>query len=156
MSENYEEIVEGETLLRIAPGARHEMICERLHTRIASGLVNNSVSKLLTPRSVVQLGPGTMLRPDLAVVTVATGKLWLAVEIINSSDHRTDTVVKKSLYEHFKVPRLWMVDPRYDNVETYHGTPYGLALKRILAGKEVLEETLLPAFQMVTNDIFAA
>jgi len=30
------------------------------------------------------------------------------------------------------------VDPRYDNVEVYHSTEWGLALKGILAGSEVL------------------
>ena len=68
------------------------------------------------------------------------------VEIIDSADHRADTVLKKEIYEEFKVPRVWMVDPRYDNVEFYHGTPHGLALKGILAGKEILQEGLLPGW----------
>jgi Uma2 family endonuclease len=155
MSQLYEEIVEGETLLRSPPGARHERICAHLHARLAASLVNNSVARLLSPRSVVQLSPGTMLRPDIALVTVATGKLWLAAEVINSEDHRPDTVLKKEIYEDFNVPRLWMVDPRYDNVETYHGMPYGLALRGILAGKERLVETLLPGFDVTIAELFA-
>ena len=59
-----------------------------------------------------------VVRPDLALVTAATGKAWLVAEIIDSADHRPDTVLKKAIYEDFKVPRVWMVDPRYDNVET--------------------------------------
>jgi Uma2 family endonuclease len=88
-------------------------------------------------------------------VTVATGKLWLAAEIINSEDHRPDTVLKKSIYEDINVPRLWMIDPRYDNVETYHGTSYGLALRGILAGSERLHETLLPGFDLTVAELFA-
>ena len=155
MSEPYEEIIEGETLRRAAPGPRHERICDVLHTRLAAALAAHVVSRALAPRSVVQLGPGTLLRPDLAVVTAATGKLWLAVEIVNSEDHRTDTVIKKTVYEEANVPRLWMVDPRYDNVEVYHGTPYGLALKGILAGRESLQEPLLPDFTLTVNELFA-
>jgi Uma2 family endonuclease len=155
MSQPYEEIFEGETLLRSAPGARHERICARLHYRIAAGLAGNSVSRLLTPRSIVQLSPGTMLRPDLAVVTVATSKLWLAVEIIDSEDHHPDTVLKKTVYEDLGVPRLWVVDPRYDNVETYHGTSYGLALRGILAGSERLTESLLPGLDITVTELFA-
>jgi len=155
MSQPYEEILEGETLLRSAPGARHERICARLHYRIAEGLAGNSVSRLLTPRSIVQLSPGTMLRPDLAVVTVATSKLWLAVEIIDSEDHHPDTVLKKTVYEDFSVPRLWVVDPRYDNVETYHGTSYGLALRGILAGSERVTESLLPGLDITVTELFA-
>jgi Uma2 family endonuclease len=155
MSLPYEEIVQGETLLRSPPGPRHEKICARLHARVAGGLASNAASRLLPPRSIVQLSPGTMLRPDLALVTAATGKLWLAVEIVNSEDHQPDTVLKKTIYEQFSLPRLWMIDPRYDNVELYHGTAYGLAFRGILAGRERLLETLLPEFDMTVADLFA-
>lgn len=155
MSQAYEEIFEGETLLRAAPGFRHEKICARLHDRLAVGLAKNSVSRLLSPRSIVQLSAGTLVRPDLAVVTVATGKLWLAVEIIDSEDHHPDTVLKKTVYEDFSLPRLWVLDPRYDNVETYHGTSYGLALREILAGRERLKESLLPEFELTVAELFA-
>ena len=68
-------------------------------------------------------------------MTVATGKLWLAAEIVNSEDHRADTFIKKQIYEEIRLPRLWMIDPRYDNVEVYHSGEYGLVLKSILAGR---------------------
>jgi Uma2 family endonuclease len=47
-----------------------------------------------------------------------------------------------------------MIDPRYDNVEIYHGTPYGLALQQILAAREVLLEKLLPALRIGISDLF--
>ena len=59
------------------------------------------------------------------------------------------------MYEELKLPRLWMIDPRYDNIEVYHGTPYGISLKKILAGREVLAEALLPGFQMGVHELFA-
>jgi len=155
MSLPYEEMVQGETLLRSPPGARHEKICARLHARVAGGLANHAAARLLAPRHAVQLAPGTMLRPDLALVTAATGKLWLAAEIVNSEDHHPDTVLKKTIYEDFNLARLWMIDPRYDNVELYHGTACGLALRGILAGRERLLEALLPEFEMTVAELFA-
>jgi Uma2 family endonuclease len=98
----------------------------------------------------------TSLRPDLALITTATGKLFLAAEIVGREDHQADTVVKKEIYEQIRVPRLWMVDPRYDNVEIYHSTEFGLQLKHILAGSEILSEKLLPEFQIVISELFAA
>lgn len=154
MSLAYEEIVCGESLLRSAPDLRHERICLRLHEHVASTVSNLTSTRLLTPRSVVRISPGSMMRPDLALVTAATGKLWLAAEIINSQDHRADTVMKKSIYEEINLPRLWMIDPRYDNVEVYHGSPYGLVLKRILANAEVLDEPLLPGFEITVRHLF--
>src|SRR5204862_8042678 len=113
-----------------------------------------STSRLLDRRSVVQLFSGPLVRPDLALVAAATGKIWLAAEVISSDDHRPDTVMKKQIYEELNIPRLWMVDPRYDNVEIYHGSQYGLMLKGILAGKETLSEQLLPTLKISVADLF--
>ncbi len=156
MSKPYQEILEGETFLRSAPGLRHEKICSHLHAQIAKCLTEIPSSRLLSPRSVIQLSPGTLVRPDLAIVTTANNRLWLAAEIINSDDHRFDTVVKKSIYEETGLPRLWMIDPRYDNVEVYHGSPYGLALQKILANKETLIEKLLPDLRIEIAELFRA
>jgi hypothetical protein len=154
MSVPYEEIFAGEVAARKAPAARHELICSRLHAVVHSSVANLASTRLLAPRAQVQASAGTFLCPDLALVTVATGKLWLAAEIVSSDDHRTDTVVKKQIYEEIKVPRLWMIDPRYDNVEVYQNTEYGLMLKGILAGREILTEQLVPEFQVVIAELF--
>lgn len=152
---DYEEIIEGVSVLRRASAGRHEEVCEALHAAFAAALVGNRVARLLEPRSVVQLTPGTLVRPDLALVTAATGKLWLAAEVVSSTDHRWDTVTKKELYENFAVPRLWMVDPRYNNVEIYHGSPHGLALQHIYAGRESLVEKLLPTLKLTVDELFS-
>jgi len=151
----YEEILEGASFPRSAPGERHETICGRLHALMTASVANLPSTQLLAPRTRIQVTRSTAICPDLALLTVATGKLWLAVEIISRDDHRADTVIKKELYEKIRVPRLWMVDPRYDNVEIYHSTEWGLALKGILAGSEVLAEKLIPEFQVVIAELFA-
>jgi Uma2 family endonuclease len=156
MSEPYEEILEGRTYTRPAPGARHELICQRLHAVVKASTANLTSARLLEPRSRVQVSYENFVCPDLALVTATTGKLWLAAEIVSSEDHRTDTVVKKQIYEATKLPRLWMVDPRYDNLEVYHASQYGLVLKHIFAGRETLTETLLPEFTLTIAELFAA
>lgn len=155
MSEPYEEILQGERTLRLPPGARHELICGRLHECLRASVANFPGTRLLDCRMAVRLDDHTTLRPDLALVAAATGKLWLAVEVVSSDDHKTDTVFKKEIYESIKLPRLWMVDPRYDNVEVYHASEYGIRLHQILAGAEVLNEKLLPEFQIIVKELFA-
>ncbi len=154
MSEPYEEILEGEAFLRLPPGQRHEEICRRLHTRVTNSMAEVKAAQLLPVRSTIQVSRGNEVRPDLALVTAATNKLWLAAEVVSSEDHHPDTVIKKAIYEQMNLPRLWMIDPRYDNVEVYHGGEYGLTLKGILAFKEVLNEPLLPAFQYIIAELF--
>ena len=156
MSRPYEEILDGATLPRSAPGDRHETICQRLHREMAAGVNGLASTQLLAPRSSIQVSRISTLRPDLALVTAASGKLFLAVEIISRDDHHADTVLKKELYEKIRVPRLWMVDPRYDNVEIYHSVEFGLQLKGILAGRDVLAEKLVPQFQIGVAELFAA
>ena len=156
MSETYEEILEGQKILRPPPGMRHEVICQRLHDCVRASVADFTSTRLLERRTQVELSSETIVAPDLALVVAATGKLWLAAEIVGTTDHRVDTVTKKEIYEQMKLPRLWMVDPRYDNVEVYHASEYGLVLKEILAVREVLTEKSLPEFQMVIADLFAA
>jgi len=147
MSEPYEELLDGEWHMRLGPSERHERICARLHETLLASVANFAGTRLLAPRTKIQLGQPHALRPDVALVTAATQKLWLAAEVVNSDDHRTDTVVKKQIYEDARVPRLWMVDPRYDNVEVYHSTDYGLVLKGILACDEISLWSIIPIEQ---------
>ena len=155
MSLNYAEILNGSPLARRAPGARHEQICARLHQWVKASVADFAGTRLLWPRAEVKLSSRHTVCPDLALVTTATGKLWLAAEIVSSDDHQPDTVIKKQIYEEMRLPRLWMIDPRYDNVEVYHSSQYGLVLKSILAGHELLTEKLLPEFQLTVTELFA-
>jgi Uma2 family endonuclease len=154
MSRSYEEILEGATHPRSAPGERHEKICARLHAKMAAGVNGLTGTQLLAPRTAVKVSPLSLICPDLSLVTAANGRLFLAVEIISRDDHKTDTVTKKEVYEKIRVPRLWIIDPRYDNVEVYHSTQWGLALKGILAGSEIVSDQLLPEFQVTVADLF--
>jgi Uma2 family endonuclease len=156
MSIPYEEMLQGESLIRHPPGERHERICHRLHGLVGASVDGLQTAQLLRARSRVVITQHIALCPDLALITSATRKLWLAAEIIDGHDHHADTVVKKQVYEDLRLPRLWMIDPRYDNVEVYHASPYGLSLKGILAGKDILTEKLIPEFQVSMKELFAA
>lgn len=155
MSDPYEELLSGEWHLRVGPGGRHERICARLHQTMLASVANLAATRLLPVRDKVRLGAAHAVRPDIALVTTANEKLWLAVEVVNREDHHVDTVIKKQIYEDMRVPRLWMADPRYDNVEVYHTTPHGMSLKAILTVSDVLEEPLLPEFHLGVRDLFA-
>jgi len=46
MSQPYEEILEGASLPRSAPGPRHEQICARLHAAMAASVSNLNSTQL--------------------------------------------------------------------------------------------------------------
>jgi Uma2 family endonuclease len=156
MSVPYHETLSGTPVIRPAPGKRHEKVCAFLHRLIAASVANFSSTRLLPPRTRIRFSDQDFLCPDLALASVEPERVWLAAEIISADDHKTDTVVKKQIYEDLRIPRLWVVDPRYDNVEVYHSGPYGLALKEILAGRDVLSDKLLPEFEVSIQALFAA
>ncbi len=61
MSRPYEEILDGATLPRSAPGERHEQICPRLHREMAAGIAGLAGTQLLAPRTQVQVSRTTTL-----------------------------------------------------------------------------------------------
>ena len=81
MSEPYEEILDSRTFTRPPPGARHEQICARLHQLVRASVADSKTTCLLAPRTEVRLSITSQVRPDLALVTSATNKLWLAAEM---------------------------------------------------------------------------
>ncbi len=155
MSRPYEELLNGQKVLRDAPGVRHELVCDRLHRLLVASVTDVAGIHLPAPRTTLHLAPHVQVCPDLALIHPATGAIFLVVEVVSRDDHRPDTVTKKDIYDSFKVPRLWMVDPRYDNVEVYHQSDFGLRLHAILAGREVLAEKLIPEFAVTITELFA-
>jgi|YelNatPaOPRAMG01_1025707.scaffolds.fasta_scaffold05158_3 Uma2 family endonuclease len=155
MTEAYEEILEGETYWRRAPDARHELICERLHMSLWPSLTRVQGLRLLPPRAPVSPSPGNVFRPDLTLISTLTQQPWLIAEVIDSHDHHFDTVRKKAVFERVRLPRLWMVDPRYNNLEVYQAGPYGLSLIQSLAASDVLTDPSLPGLALRLAELFA-
>lgn len=154
MKEPYEELIEGELYFRFGPSEIHELVCMRLYEQFNLAIKPETPVRVLPIRGQIRYGSNTVLRPDITLVTTAGSKIWLIVEVIDPDDHHTDTVIKKSLYEDKKLPRLWMVDIRYQNVEIYHLTAYGFSLQRMFANREVLTDIALPGFELPVYKLF--
>jgi Uma2 family endonuclease len=161
MSEPYEETINGDTLFRSAPTKSHELLVERLHALVAASLSPNSSLKLLAPRTEVDLGESGRLQPDLSILRAPGGpggkgaQLYLVAEVLLPGDHHVDTVLKKQLWADIRLPRLWMVDPRYLNVEVYASTEFGFTLLDILANRHALSDPNLPGLGCSMKELFA-
>jgi Uma2 family endonuclease len=160
MSEAYEELVQGEAIQRRTPTAEHELLVTRLHGLVARAVPLNSALRLLPPRTELQLAEHSVLRPDLTVVrtdAAAAGiaQLYLVAEVLLPGDHHVDTVIKKQLWADVRLPRLWMVDPRYLNVEIYGCGEYGFTLFDILAHHHPLTDPHLPGLSCPMDGLFA-
>jgi len=160
MSEAYEELIQGELAARRPPPATHETLVARLHALVGRCLPPNSALQLLPPRASLQLADDCILRPDLTVVRTAPdlagpARLYLVAEVLLPGDHHLDTFVKKQLWSDYRLPRLWMVDPRYLNVEVYGLGEYGFTLIDILAHHHPLTDPHLPGLSCSMDELFA-
>jgi Uma2 family endonuclease len=155
MSEPYEETINGDCLFRSAPSGAHELLVGRLHGLVAASLPPNSALKLLAPRTEVDLGETGRIQPDLCVVRAPGERIYLVAEVLLPGDHHVDTVVKKQLWADMRLPRLWMVDPRYLNVEVYASTEFGFTLQDILANRHALTDPNLPGLSCPMRELFA-
>jgi Uma2 family endonuclease len=160
MSEAYEEVIQGETLSRLAPSIAHELLLGRLHAQVARNLSPDSGLQLLPPRASLQLANDCIVRPDLTVIRAdpalaGPARLYLIAEVLLPGDHHVDTVVKKELWPVVRLPRLWMVDPRYLNVEVYGLGEYGFSLTDILAHHHPLTDPHLPGLGCTMDELFA-
>lgn len=161
MSEAYEEVIQAEPFYRRQPSLAHETLVQRLHQMVAAALPLNSSLQLLPPRTELLLDDHTKVRPDLTVVRIPTGleeptaQLYLVAEVLLPGDHHVDTVIKKQLWADAKLPRLWMVDPRYLNVEVYGCGEYGFTLADILANHHPLTDPHLPGLRCPMDELFA-
>ncbi len=63
MSRPYEEILDGATLPRSAPGDRHEIICARLHREMAASVNGLAGTQLLAPRTQIPVSRTTPFAP---------------------------------------------------------------------------------------------
>ncbi|MBI2497449.1 MAG: Uma2 family endonuclease [Opitutae bacterium] len=160
MSEAYEELLQGETVCRQPPSSEHELLVTRLHDLVTRSLPLNSALRLLPRRSELQLEEHSVLRPDLAIVRTdpgsdSTAVLYLVAEVLQPGDHHVDTVLKKQLWADAQLPRLWIVDPRYLNVEVYGCGEYGFTLFDILAHHHPLTDPHMPGLSCTMDELFA-
>jgi len=161
MNGAYEELIAGQRVQRRTPTPEHEILVARLHALVAKSLPLNSTLRLLGPRAELELDGHSVLRPDLAIVQMRPTvdgsrrvQLYLVAEVLQPGDHHVDTVAKKQIWSDGLLPRLWIVDPRYFNVEVYGCGNHGFTLFEILANHQPLTDPYLPGFRLSMPELF--
>jgi len=118
------ELIDGVLLVSPAPIPVHQRVVGRLFILLTAAC---------PPDHEVFLAPldwqpdrRTSLQPDLLVVAKdkigpknITENLALAVEVLSTSTHRKDMVLKRSKYEDVGVPSYWIVDPNEPSFMAY-------------------------------------
>ena len=146
------EIHDGELSVTPAPTPQHQIISINLVRALIQHVPAVAPGMLLYAPLDVILADSTIVQPD--VVHLAPDRLHLisrrgiegpptlAVEILSPSTRTIDRVTKHRLYERYRVPYLWLIDPDARAIEafTLHRDRYVLTVSA--AGSEPLD--LLP------------
>ena len=155
MTDPYDEVIDGREYIRGPINGPHELLCDRLHTWVKQYLPVNSALHLLRRRSLVKLRADTDIRPDLALMRRNAPRLYLAVEVLQTGDRHADTVLKKQILAACQVPRLWIVDPRYQTIELYVTTGGQFRLETMLGLEDSLTDVALSGASYRLSELFA-
>ncbi len=124
------ELIGGEHIVTPAPSRRHQRIATRLVRLLDAHVDERSLGEVYVAPFDVNLSDRDVVQPDLLSVAAAhldritesgvRGAPDLVVEIVSASSRRTDEVLKRKLYEAFRVQDYWVVDPEIQVVKVYH------------------------------------
>jgi Uma2 family endonuclease len=120
------QIVDGRHFVSPAPSLRHQEVALRLAMELVRAVEDQRRGRVFVAPVDVHLAPGTIVQPDLVVLSTRhtsrlgqkkiTGAPDLLVEILSPSHRTLDTVRKRERSERAGVRELWLVDPDNDSV----------------------------------------
>ena len=124
------EIIGGEKFMAPAPNPTHGGVIGRLYMFIGNYLDENDSGYVFGDNTDVYFPDGTLLKPDLSVVTEKNSAVidWLkgingvpdmVVEVLSKSTKKKDLTIKKDIYEAQGVKEYWIVDPYMKAISVY-------------------------------------
>jgi len=126
---NRYEVIAGELFVTPAPSFDHQDAVQRLFRPIQEYLERTRAGYAALSPAHIELGPDTLVQPDLFVVPLVGGRrprrwsditrLLLAVEVLSPSTARADRTVKRRLFQRAGVPEYWIVDVEARLVERW-------------------------------------
>ena len=117
---NRYELLDGMLLVTPAPAATHQLVVNRIQSRLTQALQWTGHAHVVGPGAVVRQ-PRTQLEPDILVYPATVSPRadwptisghWLAVEVLSRSSRIYDREFKRDAYFALGVDQVWLVDWR--------------------------------------------
>lgn len=122
------ELINGELFMTPSPNINHQTISSELHYQIKDFLKNNNQGQIFTAPIDLKLSEEDLTIPDLVFVDNTrlqiigeqsiNGTPNLIIEIV-STNKKQDYIIKKELYQKFKIEEYWIVDPKEKIILVY-------------------------------------
>lgn len=160
------ELIDGDHFMTPAPSTRHQKVSSNLHRILSVFVHEKHFGTLLSAPTDVLFSDLEVVQPDLLFIssgrtTIITekniqGPPDLVVEIISENTRKTDEIMKRKLYERYRVSEYWVVDPELQTVKIYRMTDQGYIRVAELdhAANDMLATPLLPGFQISLSQVF--
>jgi Uma2 family endonuclease len=158
------EIIEGELYMTPAPTTRHQDIFGTLYTSMRLHAEQRDLGKVLSAPIDLVLSLVDLVQPDILFIAkprlhiIAAKNIVaipdLIVEIVSPSSTKRDREQKRLLYEKYKLPEYWIVDPETKSVEVYLFEDGQLNQAAILASTDQLKARQIDGFAMRVGEIF--
>ena len=124
------EIIGGKKIMAPAPNPTHGRVIGRLYNFIDSYFDSNEGGYVFSDNTDVYFPDGTLLKPDLSVVTEKNSAIidWfrgiygvpdMVVEVLSKSTRKKDLTIKKDIYEAQGVSEYWIIDPYMKAISVY-------------------------------------
>ncbi len=159
------EIIDGEHHVNPAPNVRHQRISGRIFRAVADFVDEQDLGDVFYSPIDVVFSKHNVVQPDLLFVRKASvadvdGAFVkvvpdLVIEILSISNRRHDEVRKLKVYDTFKVPEYWIVDPEDDLVSIYRRRSETLTLVEKVDVDGTITSPLFPGFALSAHAVFA-
>lgn len=152
------QIIEGEVHMVPAPVPYHQEILFRLAQLVRNFVEEKGLGKLFIAPCDVVLSREDVIQPDIFFIRKERSDIIgeknirgapdLIIEITSSYTEKLDRILKKALYERYKVGEYWIIDPARKKAEifTLSGNIYeslgiykekGIIKSRLIEGLEI-------------------
>ncbi|HEV2581772.1 MAG TPA: Uma2 family endonuclease [Ktedonobacteraceae bacterium] len=159
------EIVDGVLYMAPAPNEWHQTATGRLFRYLASYIEDAGHGRVYIAPFDVELGPGSVLQPDVLVILNAhreritfsriVGAPDLVVEVVSPGSVGYDRTKKQNAYARAGVPEYWIADPWSRTIEVLTLEADGYRSLGVFEGKAKLPSEIVPDFPVQVERFFA-
>ena len=158
------EVLDGALVMSPSPNFFHQRASARLFHALYSYVEEHGLGIVLSAPLDVILGDHDILVPDLVFVSEgrmeilekrgATAAPDLVVEILSPSTKGRDRNEKRAIYERYRVPAYWVVDPEAQTVTVHRLVEGHYAAPETFGAGQTVTTGLLPGFELTVETVF--
>lgn len=158
------EIIEGELIMAASLKSIHQIVSGNLEYEIRSFVIRHKSGLVFDAPYDVKLSDANVVQPDIMFVSKENrgiitedniqGAPDLIIEILSPSTAYYDLIIKKGVYEKFKVKEYWIIDPQQQWIEIYVLKEQKFYLHQRSEKAGQIRSTVLEGFEMEIENIF--